>query len=84
MSIRVEISAGIVSAAFIEGEGGLTGCPADIGSWSFFVELVEGDYRDCLWSGSSYEDAIKIAEELRLDSRIRAAVRDNVTGVIHD
>lgn len=61
---RVEISYGRLVRSVVIDENGIRPSLSDIGQHQFFVEAVEPDSRVVMWSGPSYDDAIRQAHEL--------------------
>ncbi|QIX20987.1 hypothetical protein FOB41_07505 [Agrobacterium pusense] len=61
---RIEISYGRLVRSVVIDENGIRPSPHDIGQHQFFVEAVEPDSRVVMWSGPSYDDAIRQAHDL--------------------
>lgn len=78
---HIEISGGIVRDSTITDQNGTRRLPDEIGSYQFFVELVERDGGHLgLWSGPDYGDAIRQAEAARVDFEIEQPIRDTIAG----
>ncbi|RVO67049.1 hypothetical protein [Sinorhizobium meliloti] len=65
----VEIFGGVIGRpVVISGANGRRLDFASIGSWRFFVDVIDEEgFRISMWDGASYEEAIKNAEELSGD-----------------
>lgn len=54
----VEITAGTVTSAYVEDAAGRRPVPEDVGTYQYFVTVVEPDGgRMCMWSGEDYAKA---------------------------
>lgn len=65
---HVEIHGGIVLAGTITDANGTRSSLQHVGSWRFFVDVVEAHGGHIgMWDGDSYEDAIREADVLSKD-----------------
>ena len=77
----IQIDAGTIKSAELTDAAGTRPDYSSIGDFVFFIDLVEHDGgRLGLWSGRSYEQAIREAESARADFGIAEAVHDLVAG----
>lgn len=77
----IEIDGGTVTASRIIGAEGVRFLDHEIGTFQFFIDLVEVDGgRIGLWSGLDYEQAIREAEQARREWEIDEPVHDLVAG----
>lgn len=75
---HVEINGGVVRSSTITDDKGTRPCLTHVGSYRFFVDVV--DIQGCrvgMWDGSSYDEAIQNAHLLSLDF---GPVRDLIVG----
>jgi hypothetical protein len=78
---HIEIHACTVSEAYIEGGNGKRPLLSEIDQFRFFIDAVEKDGgRLGLDSCADYEDAIRRAEQARVDFDIDHPVLDKVVG----
>ncbi|HAO2891892.1 TPA: hypothetical protein IHM15_004492 [Escherichia coli] len=77
---HIEIDGGTVTGATITTDKGTRPIPYEVGSKSYFVDVIEIDGGHIgMWSGSTYEEAVKQAEVLRKDFNV-SVVRDKIEG----
>lgn len=78
----IEIDGGVISAPpRLIGADGVRYLDHEVGTFRFFVELVEIDGgRIGVWDGLDYEDAIRNAEEARREWEIDEPVHDLIAG----
>lgn len=78
---HIELSAGTVTDAYIDGAEGRRALPAEIGQLRFFIDAIDvRGGRLGLDIAEDYEAAIRLAELARVDLQIDFPVRDNVVG----
>ena len=77
---HIEIDGGTISGpTVIETATGKRTVPTLIGSYRYFVSVIEHDGgRICMWDGADYHEALKEAEELKVSFDTRC-IKD-VTG----
>lgn len=80
MTERIELDGGTVTNATVVTAKGAYVDPAHIGQLRFYVSHKGPNGEWYLWDGSSYDDAIVIAEKARRMFGITEAVRDRVVG----
>lgn len=77
----IEIDGGVIHSAVRTMRVGGVEVPYDAGTYRFFVTLIAGDGTEVgLWHGSDYEDAVRQAEEFRIELQVSAEVLDRVAG----
>jgi hypothetical protein len=78
---HIELSSATVTEAYIEDAKGKRHLLTEIGQFRFFIDAVEKDGgRLGLDSCADYEDAIRRAEQARVDFEIDHPVLDKVVG----
>ena len=80
MTQRIELDGGTVTRATVVTAEGAYMNPAYIGQLRFYVSHSGPDSEWWLWDGSSYDDAIIIAENARRLFGIAEPVHDRVVG----
>ncbi len=80
MTERIELDGGTVTNATVVTAKGAYVNPAHIGQLRFYVSHNGPDGEWYLWDGSSYDDAIIIAENARRLFGIAEPVNDRVSG----
>jgi len=77
----IEIDGGVIRSATKTMKVGTVSLPYEAGTFRFFVTLIDEDGGELgLWHGASYDDAVREAEQARLDFDITAEVLDRVAG----
>lgn len=78
---HIELWAGTVTTAFMEGAYGRRPLPAEVDQFRFFIEAVDAvGSRFGLNSSPDYGTAIRLAEAARVGFEIDAPVKDMVVG----
>ena len=78
---HVELTAGTITSCTIETMEGVRALPATMGTFAFFIDLVDlAGGRLALDSCGLYDEAIELAEEARADFDISPPVRDLILG----
>lgn len=78
---HIELSAGTVTEAYMLDGHIKRPLLNEIGKYRFFIDVVERDGgRLGLDSCETYEEAIQLAEEARIDCELTSPVRDRVVG----